>query len=391
MFKKIIVILTVIFIFLTSVINVFAYSIIDINIGVQTSTQTLGSGSKITAIDNRAQTIENQQNGTSVTLTFSDTGTSTHCGLATAVFIVRFPDSSYVQGQTYNFSFTLNGSQSNNDTLVYIPNSYYYTTNFLGLELVENWYKVGDTVPQWSNVLDKISGVAGTEDTEREPVVYETAKLYNNSKMSVDISIPYNYVENLYTIGGTLLNSYPNQLTVCVLMRTNYRGTTITMNDISITPTGSTKALYAEYEHNEQVEEGLSDINDSLDEMLTLPQAEADFADSSGNDAVDGIMGGIENKGTGFFNSLGNLISAMSYSGTDCKWQFPALYIPEIEGVIDRTALTSELDIDFEYWIDEIPQNIMSVVRAVLTIALIIFCFKELYGILSYVFTLKGG
>lgn len=81
----------------------------------------------------------------------------------------------------------------------------------------------------------------------------------------------------------------------------------------------------------------------------------------------------------------------MSYSGTQCAWTFPALYLPEIPGVMSRTQLTSEKPIDFAYWVNQIPSDVLLLVRSVLTIALIGYCFKEFYGVIEYVLTMRGG
>ena len=47
--------------------------------------------------------------------------------------------------------------------------------------------------------------------------------------------------------------------------------------------------------------------------------------------------------------------------------------------------------IDFGFWVAKIPGPVLTLVQVVLTIALIVFAFKELYRILSYAMTLKGG
>ena len=81
----------------------------------------------------------------------------------------------------------------------------------------------------------------------------------------------------------------------------------------------------------------------------------------------------------------------MSYSGTNCSWTFPAITLPAIPGVMDSVQLTSEQPIDFTYWVNQIPANLLLLIQSLLTIALIIYCFKEVYGTISYVLTLRGG
>lgn len=118
---------------------------------------------------------------------------------------------------------------------------------------------------------------------------------------------------------------------------------------------------------------------------------EEDRANKGGNDSVNELGSVIPNDSGGFIDSLSNFVGAMAYDGTECNWEFPALYLPAIQGVMPKINLTDELEIPFEYWISKIPSGILTLVRSLLTIALIVFCFKELYNIISYVLTLRGG
>ena len=122
-----------------------------------------------------------------------------------------------------------------------------------------------------------------------------------------------------------------------------------------------------------------------------IVENERNETQTQGEDSIDGVSGAIEDKSSGFVKSIGNLVSAMSYNGTACAWKFPALKLPAIKGVMSETKLTDEKPIDFAYWVNKIPSNILLLVRSVLTIALIGYCFKELYNTISYVLTLKGG
>lgn len=141
-------------------------------------------------------------------------------------------------------------------------------------------------------------------------------------------------------------------------------------------------------ELNEDINEEMSELNQGIDELVTQGQAEYNSAVSGADDSLN-VITGIENKGEGIISAMGSLISALSYNGTECNWQLPEVYIPAIPNVIDRTLLFQNAEIDFEFWIDKIPDNIMTVIKALSTLALIIYCFKELYGTLAYVFTLK--
>lgn len=121
-------------------------------------------------------------------------------------------------------------------------------------------------------------------------------------------------------------------------------------------------------------------------------EAEKEEANESGNGAVDdltGALGGVNSEG--FLSAFRNLAASMSYDGTDAKWEFPALSIPAIAGVTDKIELSDSQDIDLVAFVDDIPENILTLIRAVFDIALIIFCVKELYSLIQYLLTLKGG
>lgn len=127
-----------------------------------------------------------------------------------------------------------------------------------------------------------------------------------------------------------------------------------------------------------------------IDNQNSLAQQEKNETQQSGNNAVEGTEN-IPDKSQGFISALGGLVTSLSYNGTECVWKFPKITIPSIPNVMSETVLTDEKDIDFSVWVDRIPSNIISLVRNIFTIAIIVFCFKELYDTISYVLTLKGG
>lgn len=128
-----------------------------------------------------------------------------------------------------------------------------------------------------------------------------------------------------------------------------------------------------------------------IDNQNDLAEKEKTETQNQGEGSVNDVSGAIEDKSAGFISSIGNLVSAMSYNGTSCAWEFPALKLPAVDGVMSEIKLTDEKSIDFEYWVNKIPSHVLLLVRSVLTIALIGYCFKELYNTISYVLTLKGG
>lgn len=112
-------------------------------------------------------------------------------------------------------------------------------------------------------------------------------------------------------------------------------------------------------------------------------------ATQQGTSSTSQGMDAIDDKGGDFANSLGGLTNSMSYSGTQCAWEFPEVKIPAISGVMNEVVLIQRQPIDFAKWVNAIPSDILLVVQSVCTIGLIVYCFKELYNTIAYVLTLR--
>lgn len=154
------------------------------------------------------------------------------------------------------------------------------------------------------------------------------------------------------------------------------------LNDTSITWGYGNKT---EYEQQQAV-------NNKLDQIANAGETEKSEANSGGNQGVSDITGAIPADNGGYISALTSLAEPLKYSGTDCHWTFPALYVPVIGNAVKtKIDLSPEQDIDLGSYCSMIPDNIMSVVRACTTIALLLFCVRELYSIVSYFLTLKGG
>lgn len=139
-----------------------------------------------------------------------------------------------------------------------------------------------------------------------------------------------------------------------------------------------------------QIEAENNNTQSIIDNQNSLAEQEKNETQQSGNNAVEGTEN-IPDKSQGFISALGGLVTSLSYDGTECSWKFPKITIPAIPKVMSETVLCEEKDIDFSYWVNKIPANILSLVRNLFTIAIVVFCFKELYDTISYVLTLKGG
>lgn len=132
-----------------------------------------------------------------------------------------------------------------------------------------------------------------------------------------------------------------------------------------------------------------SDLN--IKTFLDEHERDKQETTDSGNKSVNDVTNAIPSDNEGFISAFQELVDVVTYEGTDAKWTFPALYIPEISGVTPRIDLTSEIEIDFGYWIQQIPNPILIIIRCLCTAALVAFCFKELYSIIEYIMTLRKG
>lgn len=131
----------------------------------------------------------------------------------------------------------------------------------------------------------------------------------------------------------------------------------------------------------DKITDGIQDIVDQENEK----------SESEGNKFVDQITGLVPNDSQGFIDSMGSLVNVLSYDGTDCVLTIPALTIPAIEPHFSEFTVLESQQLDFEQYINMMPPNLLLLIRSLLTGALIVYCFKELYGVISYFFVLKGG
>ena len=126
-------------------------------------------------------------------------------------------------------------------------------------------------------------------------------------------------------------------------------------------------------------------------EFQGIIEQENEAANQAGNSSTGQLAGVMPDESQGFINAIRNLASSMSYNGTSAVLPIPSIVLPSISGVMEETKLTEELSVDFGYWVQKIPDNVLQLVKILGTIALIVFCFKELYSCISYALTLKGG
>lgn len=132
----------------------------------------------------------------------------------------------------------------------------------------------------------------------------------------------------------------------------------------------------------------LDGVQDAID---SLPDKEQHAADNQGNSSIDGVLDVVPDHSQGFMDAIGLLAGAMAYDGVDAVLTTPAVKFPALSGVVSSFELMPSYDIDFGWWVQQLPDGILTLIQCLLTIALVVYCFRELYGTISYLFTLRGG
>lgn len=128
-----------------------------------------------------------------------------------------------------------------------------------------------------------------------------------------------------------------------------------------------------------------------LDKLDKMQENEKQEANSQGQAGIDDISGAIPDYTEELKAAFADLAGSLQYNGTEAKIDIPEVTLPGLEGLYDGFTVMEPQTLDFEVYIDMMPSGLMLLVQSLLTIALILFCAKELYGLISYILTLRGG
>lgn len=135
----------------------------------------------------------------------------------------------------------------------------------------------------------------------------------------------------------------------------------------------------------------LDDTNDKLDEIILQPDEEKQQALDEGGGLAGELTDALPDKSQGFMSGIQKLANSMSYEGTDAKLTIPAIEIPAIPGLFGKCRILDEQEVDFSFFVQKMPEPVITLVQVVLTIGLIVYAFKEFYAMISYAMTLKSG
>ncbi len=131
-----------------------------------------------------------------------------------------------------------------------------------------------------------------------------------------------------------------------------------------------------------------------IENQQQLQENEKIEAGNTGNASTSDLTNAIPNDSEGFLAALESFVQTMTTTDTDCVFNIPALKLPAVSNIIPGFVLWEATTFDMSTVIKLLPIAILSLVQALTTIALVIYCFKELYDIIEYALTLrknKGG
>lgn len=148
-----------------------------------------------------------------------------------------------------------------------------------------------------------------------------------------------------------------------------------TLDDILDQQTQTNDKLDDVVDQQQQTNDKLDNIQGSVDElpgdikdsMGDLIQEEETRAWEAGDSVAGDLSDTIPDYSDGFMQALQGFASSMSYSGTDAKLPIPALILPEIPGVIPRTVILDEMEIDFGEYLQMLPESLLLLVQSLFT------------------------
>lgn len=125
------------------------------------------------------------------------------------------------------------------------------------------------------------------------------------------------------------------------------------------------------------------------DQMQNVMDNEKEQSKDEGNKFVDQILDKLPDPSQGVLSALGDLTSAINYTGTDAPLKIPAIVLPGIGGLFPETELWGGAEFSFSEYMEMLPSGLLTLVKSLFTIAIVLFCVFELKGIISYCLTLR--
>lgn len=130
-----------------------------------------------------------------------------------------------------------------------------------------------------------------------------------------------------------------------------------------------------------------------IDNQNQIVENEKNEINDSGNSSVGNIQSVVPDVGISTLTGgLNKIVSSVSTHSLYCQWEFPAIKLPKINGVIENeVVLTESKTIDLGGMVQKIPDRYMTLTRSICTVGLILFIVYELHSFILYCFTLKSN
>ena len=110
-----------------------------------------------------------------------------------------------------------------------------------------------------------------------------------------------------------------------------------------------------------QTEEGITTITDSLTNVIPV------------NSIIDSIK---------------PLYNACTYEGTQSLWTLPGITLPQIDGVMEDSTISTDIQFDMVQFADRyIPDNLLSLIRSVNGTGIVVFSVYEVISLINQVIT----
>lgn len=138
----------------------------------------------------------------------------------------------------------------------------------------------------------------------------------------------------------------------------------------------------------DKLKNSVSDLSESVS---NAGASEHSAANQQGNSGASQLENAVPDYSAGFVDSVTGLASSMSYDGTAAVLSSGPVVFPAIGNVVPSFTILDSVEVDFETYVNMMPAPVLLLVRSLFTIALIVYCFKELYSTIAYILTLKGG
>ena len=129
-----------------------------------------------------------------------------------------------------------------------------------------------------------------------------------------------------------------------------------------------------------------------IDNQNELQQKEKDETQTAGDKSSSDTESAVPSVNEGFGAALKSFVTSMSYNGTVAKLPIPRAYLPAMSGITEEITLIPEQEFDMSQAINNyLPETLLQLIRHLFTVALILYCVYELYGLIQYVVTLRKG